>query len=75
MDDLRARGEPIPYPLEYEKAGGEPGLMKLRYFFWDDFWIVPHRNENGERTRVVLLYERSRGRPPAARDSRTEGDG
>jgi len=71
VDALRARGEPVPYPIEYVKTYGEPGLMKLRYFFWDEFWIVPRPAEPGSRTRVVELWERSRGKPPgAAEDAR-----
>jgi 4-amino-4-deoxy-L-arabinose transferase-like glycosyltransferase len=63
VDEARARGESIPYPLVYVKPQREePDLMKLRYYFSDDFYIV--KPPGGSRSAIVYLYERSRGRPP-----------
>ena len=74
IDAMRERGEPLPYPIVYSKRGKEPGLMKIRYFFSDEFWIRAVKSRRGERSRDVLLYERSRGVPPI--DAATgKGDG
>ena len=70
-----ACGDAVPYPIEYAKTPGEFGLMKVRYFVWEDFWIVPQRPGDGSRVRVVHLYERSRGRPPAAPPAVPGSDG
>jgi 4-amino-4-deoxy-L-arabinose transferase-like glycosyltransferase len=73
IDEMRERGEPIPYPVVYDKKRKEPGLMKLRYFFADDFWIRAIKDRRGERSTEVLLFERSRGVPPVDR-IRDRGD-
>jgi 4-amino-4-deoxy-L-arabinose transferase-like glycosyltransferase len=70
IDVARERGEELPYPIVYVK-GCERGAMKRRYYFADEFWIVPESDaarggceSAGAR---FFLYERSRGAPPKER--------
>lgn len=63
VDRARATGEPLPNPLLYTREANESGLTRLWYFFGDEYWIVPQR-EQGRRTRVVALYDRRLPPPP-----------
>jgi len=63
VDLARERGERPSNPLVYEKDPGEGGGLRVRYYFADDFWIVPLRDASG-RSRAVELWDKDRGRPP-----------
>ena len=63
VDAARERGEALPNPLLYTREPGEWGLTRVWYFFGDDHWVVPRRVD-GERSRIVELYDKSRPRPP-----------
>jgi 4-amino-4-deoxy-L-arabinose transferase-like glycosyltransferase len=62
VDAAFAEGRELPDPIVYVKPPGEPGTMKLRYYFGDDFRIVrvggsapdAETSEGG----VVHLYRR-----------------
>jgi hypothetical protein len=62
VDAALAQGRALPDPIVYVKPVGEPGTMKLRYYFGDDFRIV-RANERGADAEssaggVVHLYRR-----------------
>ena len=65
VDLARERGEFLRNPLVYEKDPLEGGSLRVRYYFAEDFWIVPRRDASG-RAGAVELWDKARGRPPGA---------
>ena len=63
VDLARERGEPLHNPLVYEKDPQEGGSLRVRYYFAEDFWVVPRRGATG-RADVIELWDKTRGRPP-----------
>jgi hypothetical protein len=63
VDLARERGELLSNPLVYEKDPQEGGSLRVRYYFAEDFWVVPRRGATG-RADVIELWDKTRGRPP-----------